>query len=136
MGAVRGWGKPISFLWIDGSHEYEDAKADFLSWEPYLELGGVIAFHDWFTDGPRKLIKKYMINSTKFTKMDTCSSLLFATKVSRCRLLERLTRNVLFLPMIALLDIGSLITKSSLFRPIRKAFLRLLRSKLERRIEL
>jgi Methyltransferase domain len=32
--AVRGWNKPIRFLWIDGDHRYEPMKLDFKLWEP------------------------------------------------------------------------------------------------------
>ena len=34
--AAKGWTEPISLLWIDGAHVYENVKKDFLSWEPHL----------------------------------------------------------------------------------------------------
>jgi predicted O-methyltransferase YrrM len=40
------WTLPIDILFIDGSHEYEDVKADFEAFYPYVKKGGVIAFHD------------------------------------------------------------------------------------------
>ena len=40
------WEKPIDILFIDGSHEYEDVKADFKAFYPHVKKGGIIAFHD------------------------------------------------------------------------------------------
>ncbi len=36
----------ISLLFIDGSHEYQDVKADLLSWEQFLINDGVVILHD------------------------------------------------------------------------------------------
>jgi threonylcarbamoyladenosine tRNA methylthiotransferase MtaB len=33
-------------IFIDGSHEYEDVKADFNAWWPKLSIHGILAFHD------------------------------------------------------------------------------------------
>jgi predicted O-methyltransferase YrrM len=50
--AIRGnshtvpWKRQIAMLFIDGSHEYEDAKADFERFYPFVLPGGTIAFHD------------------------------------------------------------------------------------------
>jgi predicted O-methyltransferase YrrM len=43
---AKTWNKPIDILFIDGSHTYEDVKADFEAFYPYVNKGGVIAFHD------------------------------------------------------------------------------------------
>jgi hypothetical protein len=40
---VRG---PIHFIFIDGCHEKECAKMDFLLAEPLIAPGGIVAFHD------------------------------------------------------------------------------------------
>lgn len=37
----------IDFLFIDGSHEYEDVKKDLLLWLPKVKPGGIIAGHDY-----------------------------------------------------------------------------------------
>jgi len=37
---------PIDFLFIDGDHSYEGARADFENYGPLVRTGGVIAFHD------------------------------------------------------------------------------------------
>jgi len=43
---ARGWERPVGFLWIDGDHTYDAARADFLSWKPHLIPGAVVAFDD------------------------------------------------------------------------------------------
>ena len=39
-------GRPLDFLFIDGDHRYEGAKADFELYSPLVRTGGLIAFHD------------------------------------------------------------------------------------------
>jgi predicted O-methyltransferase YrrM len=39
-------GRPLDFLFIDGDHRYEGAKADFELYSPLVRPGGLIAFHD------------------------------------------------------------------------------------------
>lgn len=43
---AAAWNKPIDVLFIDGSHAYEDVKADFEAFYPFVKKGGIIAFHD------------------------------------------------------------------------------------------
>lgn len=40
------WNEPIKLLFIDGSHDYADVKADFEHFEPYVVMDGIICFHD------------------------------------------------------------------------------------------
>ncbi len=42
----RTWSKPIIFLWIDGSHEYDDVRQDINNFAQYVVPGGLIAFDD------------------------------------------------------------------------------------------
>ena len=46
--AVKAWNphEGIALLWIDGNHEYEFVRDDFLQWGRYLVPGGVVALHD------------------------------------------------------------------------------------------
>lgn len=44
--AAKKWDRPIDILFIDGSHEYEDVKADFFAFYPFVKPGGIIALHD------------------------------------------------------------------------------------------
>ena len=43
---AREWKDPIRFLWIDGDHTYEGAKADLDMFKPYLSDGAIVAMHD------------------------------------------------------------------------------------------
>ena len=38
----------LDFVFIDGSHEYEDIKDDIISWLPKVKRGGVLAGHDYY----------------------------------------------------------------------------------------
>lgn len=38
----------ISFLFIDGAHDYEHVREDIADWTPKVKVEGVIAFHDMF----------------------------------------------------------------------------------------
>lgn len=37
----------LSFVFIDGSHQYEDVKADLLAWLPKVKSGGILSGHDY-----------------------------------------------------------------------------------------
>jgi predicted O-methyltransferase YrrM len=37
----------LSLCFIDGSHEYEDVKADLVAWLPKVKVGGILAGHDY-----------------------------------------------------------------------------------------
>jgi predicted O-methyltransferase YrrM len=52
---------PIDLLFIDGSHELEQVRADFQHWFPKLRPGGCIAFHDsWHMGGVRRLTSELL----------------------------------------------------------------------------
>lgn len=40
------WEKPLDYIFIDGSHEYDEVKRDFMEWCPLLSPGGYISLHD------------------------------------------------------------------------------------------
>lgn len=39
----RQW---IDILFVDADHSYENTKADWENWEPYVKSGGLVMFHD------------------------------------------------------------------------------------------
>jgi hypothetical protein len=50
------WSTPLAFLFIDGGHGVEPARADFAGWTPHVAPGGTLAIHDVFpnpADGGR-----------------------------------------------------------------------------------
>ena len=40
----------LALCFIDGSHEYEDVKADLIAWLPKVKKGGILAGHDYVSD--------------------------------------------------------------------------------------
>ena len=44
--AALNWSRPISMLWVDGSHEYDDVARDIADFTPHVLPGGVVAFDD------------------------------------------------------------------------------------------
>lgn len=46
VAAAKNWPKPISLLFIDAGHRYQEVAADYRAWEPYVAEGGIVAFHD------------------------------------------------------------------------------------------
>jgi len=40
------WTIPLHFLFIDGSHDYDDVLADYINFYPHVMSGGIIALHD------------------------------------------------------------------------------------------
>jgi hypothetical protein len=43
---AREWKDTIRFLWIDGDHTYDGAKADLDMFKPHLAEGAIVAMHD------------------------------------------------------------------------------------------
>ncbi|MDP3974068.1 MAG: class I SAM-dependent methyltransferase [Candidatus Daviesbacteria bacterium] len=94
--AAKNWQKPISLLWIDGRHDYEYVKMDFLLWEKHLINGGIIAFHDsqkpiyHYTKGPTKVVKENIYNSKRFVEIKKVDTITYAIKYKGANLTERL----------------------------------------------
>lgn len=81
--ASNNWKKPIRLLFIDGAHEYDMVKNDFLLWEPFLINNGIIAFHDVGSfDGPTRVIEEYIRNSNKFKTITQIGSIFIAIKIN------------------------------------------------------
>jgi predicted O-methyltransferase YrrM len=69
---AKNWNEQIRFLFIDGSHRYEDVKLDLVLWEPWVSIGGVICLHDTKFNGPfvgvRRAMNEYLGTSKRFSK--------------------------------------------------------------------
>jgi hypothetical protein len=61
----KGWKRPIGLLWLDGDHTVEGVRRDFEAWAPFLEPGGVVAFHDALdpAGGPARVIEALLADS-------------------------------------------------------------------------
>lgn len=42
----KSWSLPINILHIDGLHTYEAVKCDYENWSKFVEIDGIILFHD------------------------------------------------------------------------------------------
>jgi predicted O-methyltransferase YrrM len=78
--AAKDFNKPVRFLFIDGIHEYDFVKKDFLAWSPKVIKGGIIAFHDRHLEGVDRLLKEYLYTSRDYTFMGTVHSIAFFRK--------------------------------------------------------
>lgn len=47
---ARWWRTPAAFVFIDGGHGVEPARADYEGWTPHVAPGGTLAIHDVFPD--------------------------------------------------------------------------------------
>ncbi len=43
--------KRADFVYLDGDHSYEAARADIAAWWPIIKSGGILAGHDYVADG-------------------------------------------------------------------------------------
>ena len=84
---ARNWTTPLSFLFIDGGHGEEPAKADFDGWVPKVKEGGILAIHDVFpnpNDGgrpPYEQIYLPAIESGNWAEIDVEGSLRILKRV-------------------------------------------------------
>ena len=84
---ARNWTTPLSFLFIDGGHGEEPAKADFNGWVPKVKEGGILAIHDVFpnpNDGgrpPYEQIYLPVIESGNWNEIDVEGSLRILKRV-------------------------------------------------------
>jgi MMP 1-O-methyltransferase len=44
--AAMSWTKPLDLLLIDGDHSDEAVEQDWNDWSPFVQLGGIVIFHD------------------------------------------------------------------------------------------
>ena len=75
------WSTPLAFLFIDGGHGVEPARADYEGWTPHVAIGGTLAIHDVFPDPadggrpPYEEIYLPAIESGRFEEISVTGSL-------------------------------------------------------------
>ena len=85
---ARHWATPLAFLFIDGGHGVEPARADYDGWTPHVVLGGTLAIHDVFPDPadggrpPYEEIYLPALASGRFEPASTTGSLRVLTRVA------------------------------------------------------
>jgi len=78
-GAGR-WQKGVGLLRIDASHEYEDAKHDFLSWKQHLLPVVMVVLHDCDKPGLAQVVWEYLNPSGDFTTIQSVDTIIVAAK--------------------------------------------------------
>ncbi|HVQ40327.1 MAG TPA: class I SAM-dependent methyltransferase, partial [Pyrinomonadaceae bacterium] len=89
----KNWREPVDFLFIDGDHSYEGCLRDWREWSPFVNLGGIVAFHDarlfpngWTrsNSGPVRVAKElfYEGQSSQWEIVDEVDSLLIVQKTN------------------------------------------------------
>lgn len=53
MQIVKQWTDPIGMIFIDGDHSEKAVRQDIENWLPFLQVGGIAAFHD-FRPNPKQ----------------------------------------------------------------------------------
>ena len=120
--AAKTFEEPVEFVFIDGAHEYEMVKLDFLLWFPKLIEGGIIAFHDTMADGPQKVAEEFVYKSKHCRNVGFVGSITFAQKVKANSFYDRLrSRYVLLLK-----DLCKFAAKLHLPKPVKMIGKRLL----------
>jgi len=84
---ARHWTTPIGFLFVDGGHGDEPARADYDGWSPLVAPGGTLAIHDVFPDPadggrpPYEQIYLPALASGRFEERSVTGSLRVLTRV-------------------------------------------------------
>lgn len=53
----------VDFIFIDGGHSYTDVTNDIRNYYSKLRVGGIIAFHDFYTDGNLNDVQRAIVDS-------------------------------------------------------------------------
>lgn len=124
--AAKQWHRPVSLLFIDGLHDYDNVKKDFVLWEPWVVKGGVIAFHDRLAEGPCRVIREYVLRSKRFGKTGVVEGIFFAVKGIDLTFSDNLVKFRLLLASY-LVSLFHWLTRPKPLRPLRNKIVRLRR---------
>ena len=88
--------EPCELLFIDGCHKYDYVKKDFDTWFPKVIDGGIIAFHDTLSGGPKKVVKESLFRSKMFRKVGFGGSITFGEKTKENVMFDKLKNRYVF----------------------------------------
>jgi MMP 1-O-methyltransferase len=83
------WKTPCAFVFIDGGHGVEPARADYRGWAPHVAPSGTLAIHDVFVDPahggrpPYEDIYLPAMRSGWFEEVSMCGSLRVLRRLDR-----------------------------------------------------
>jgi predicted O-methyltransferase YrrM len=77
------WNEPVSFLYIDGLHDYANVSKDFRHFSDWLRPGAYVAFHDYadYFPGVKKLVNELLV-SGQYAKADLMQSMIVLRKTN------------------------------------------------------
>lgn len=80
--ASKEWDSPISLLFIDAAHDYQNVTKDFVLWEPRLINDSFVAMHDCLNpaEGPVRVFLEKVLLSGRFSDFGMTDSIMFARK--------------------------------------------------------
>jgi predicted O-methyltransferase YrrM len=85
---AKHWTTPLAFLFVDGGHGVEPARADHAGWTPHVMVGGLLAIHDVFPDPadggrpPYEEIYLPALESGRFVEVSATESLRVLRRVN------------------------------------------------------
>jgi tetratricopeptide (TPR) repeat protein len=97
--AENAWNRAIKLLFIDGAHDYENARNDFMLWGKHLIQGGIIAFHDYLSlscPGVTKVVKEHIFDSDNYMVIGCVNTVIYARKVDNLSTEEKSTKESIF----------------------------------------
>lgn len=77
------WMNPISFLYIDGLHDYTNVSQDFQHFSIWLQPGAYVAFHDYadYFPGVKKFVHE-LLETKQYKKVDLVQSMMVLQKTT------------------------------------------------------
>ena len=80
------WEKPISFIFIDGLHDYANVSRDFRHFAKFIRPGGYVAFHDYANHYPGVItFVNEILTTDSFIKIYQAKSLIVLQKKRKAR---------------------------------------------------
>jgi predicted O-methyltransferase YrrM len=84
VAAAKDFDQPVSLIFIDGAHDFDSVKEDFLTWYPKVIEGGVIAFHDCsWCEGPRRYVREALFRNANIKGAKFVRSIAYGTKTTK-----------------------------------------------------
>jgi predicted O-methyltransferase YrrM len=114
--AASQFNNSVELLFIDGSHEYDNVKADIELWVPKLMNGGTVALHDTIIrEGVNRAVKELILKSKHFNKIGFIDSITFAQKTACNTWIDRVRNSYIIL----IKDIYAVARRLRLLKPFK-----------------
>jgi len=96
--AARQVKEEVSFVFVDGAHEYEFVKSDYLLWFPKLKEHSSMAFHDcWHALGVHLFTAQLLLTSSYIRNPRLVDTMTVVEKTEKNTMVERIENVAFFL---------------------------------------